>query len=253
MFSFIRVLFLSSILAAVPAFADSDVIFEQSSGKAYVLKHKNGAVAFVRDYDRPTLERLINQEGYELVARRTEGGIAPVVASVVSSESADDVIDVVSVAKPKREAYSDIDFGAGIDVGLTTGGKGRLMVSINRGPVVGVDLDLGTIIFISEATASLVAGWSFEPGDDVIRPYVTVGAGQGVVFALLAAGRGPVVKAGAGVEWKPTQWFGVGIEAGYAVLTPEQTSGIGSDGQWEDGEHDPIAYPFGRLTFMFYL
>jgi hypothetical protein len=148
----------------------------------------------------------------------------------------------------KQDVQDRIDMGVGLNIGLTTGGKARLIATLEPGVVVGVDLDIGTIIFISELTASGILGWSFQPGNHVIRPYVTAGAGQGILFAILVAAAGPVSHLGGGIEWKPARWLGLGLEGGVNTMHGHRSAGMSGERESDQVIH----FPYARLNLMFY-
>lgn len=228
--------------------------------KVFVLKHPDKAkgIAFVKTTDTERLKRLIDLEGFELVARTTPEGVVPVTGDVVPDELAEQEGVALSGAinfgehggessvtsavsrSPERDP---VDIGLGLALGLTTGGKIRVLGTFDSGFVAGVDLDAGTVIFVSDATASAIVGWSFNPGGHIIRPYLTVGGGSGVIFALIAIAEATVLRGGAGLEWKPARWFGLGLEGGLETF-------FYKEGQ-KTGEVIG-AIPFGRLTVMFY-
>ncbi|MGK5086174.1 hypothetical protein WDW86_01335 [Bdellovibrionota bacterium FG-2] len=246
------IVFSFSGFASALAYGDEVMIEVGPSDKVFVLKHTDGAkgAAFVRTSDTERLAQMI-AEGYEVVAKEGPNGAELVLGDVIPEDVAQAEATQVAqniAAQDGADFIRDVDMGIGINLGLTTGGKARLLATVGPGLVVGVDLDIGTVIFLSEMTASAILGWSFEMGRQAIRPYVTLGAGRGGVFALLAAASGSITHTGIGLEWKPARWFGLGLEGGMNVMGAHTTQGIG-------GTHydtKPIEYPYARLNFMFY-
>jgi hypothetical protein len=239
-----KIAFLLAVSLVLPSFARAEMIeaVPAAADKVFVLKHPTGATALVRVTDTDRLERM-SGEGYELVARRNEGGeVEPVTGDVIPEELARSESEAVVTAERARgRRLGDIiDLGLGLNIGLTTGGKARLLVTLDNGIVAGVDLDIGTILFVTEATASGIFGYSFQAGKHVIRPYLTLGVGSAVVWAIFAADNASLLHAGAGVEWKPARWFGLGLEGGVMHLDYERAEGS-------------VNVPFVRLNVMFYL
>jgi hypothetical protein len=149
-------------------------------------------------------------------------------------------VDEVAPAAPEQSWRDTWDLGAGLTVGLTSGLK--LRVGKDLGDLyLGADVDAGTVLLIWTATGHAVVGWSFRPGSFVLRPYVRCGVGTAVVLppgSSSGAGVLPIIPIDAGLEWKITSWFGLGIEGGAAIAV--------ADTWWS-------AYPQGKLTAMFYL
>ncbi len=207
--------------------------------KAFILKHPDATrgAAFVRTTDSQTLSRLIEKEGNEVVMCRDHSGKAePVTGDIVPNEVVASEAEGVNEVK-QAHGRTEIDMGVGLNLGFVPGGKARILATLPSGAVVGVDVDAGTLLFITEASISAIFGWSFEVGQHVIRPYVTVGGGGALLFAILAAAAAPTVHTGVGVEWKPARWFGLGIEGGVSLLVGEEANGL---------------LPYARLTAMFY-
>ena len=151
---------LSSTVFAFSAFASGDetMIEVGPSDKVFVLKHTDSAkgAAFVRTSDTERLAQMIN-EGYEVVAKEGPNGAEPVVGDVVPEEVAQaEAANVAQAQDGTRSVRDMLDIGLGLNVGLTTGGKARLIATVGPGLVVGVDLDIGTVIFLSEMTASAI-------------------------------------------------------------------------------------------------
>ncbi|MCC7440004.1 MAG: hypothetical protein IT285_00125 [Bdellovibrionales bacterium] len=255
------ILHLAVVLASAPvahASFEGGIGLNLESQFVFVLKHPDPArpPAFVRVSEVETFTRMTTEEGYEVVAQQDENGEtvpalgrvlpAELVAAEASSAESHDAIEVCDEAcREEAEAKSlkdRMDLGLGLNLGLTTGLKARVLAILDNGFMVGVDLDIGTILFISDATASVVAGWQFMAGNHALRPYVTVGVGGSTVFAILAVASGTIYKAGVGFEWKPARWFGLGIEGGVAMIdyNDAQTSA------------ENIVFPWGRLNVMFY-
>lgn len=231
--------------------------YSEESKKVFILKHPDASKgsAFVLTSDIDRLTNLIDNEGYQLVAKKGLNGPEPVLGDVVPQEAAmNDAINVASILHPRkardRSAGEIIDLGIGLNVGLTSGGKARLIATIDSGFVVGVDVEVGTIIFLSEKTASAILGYSWQKGRNLVRPYITLGGGTGSIFAILAIAQGPIFHGGAGIEWKRTKWFGIGLEGGLNVLSNFDTNGIGGT---DHNSEDTVTYPYARLNFMFYL
>ena len=236
-------------LAAAPAArADFGPSTTNDGGYAFVLKHPvDGRTAFVRTTNAARVEELMTDEGFEVVAREGENGPEPVLAEVLPTDvveaSHDDLIETSAMEFEERDERSwrdHIDMGLGINLGLTTGGKIRVLGILDNGFMAGVDLDLGTVIFITDATVSGIVGWEFRAGRHALRPYLTLGYGEAAIFALFAAAEGKVFHGGLGFEWKPARWFGLGIEGGVNVV--DITS----------SDSESVAIPYGRLNFMFY-
>ncbi len=223
----------------------AEMIEAGHTNQVFVLKHPSRGAAFVRTSDSDRLVNLVENEGYEVVARNTARGPEPVVADVVPEELVNEELasnaalsTVMSSNRPRR-AGDIFDIGLGLNIGLTPGGKVRLLATLDNGLVVGVDLDVGTIIFISDATISGILGYSFEVGRHIIRPYLTVGGGSSAIFALFAFAEGRIFHGGIGFEWKPARWFGLGLEGGVNVFDCTNCDAT-------------VAYPYARLTVMFY-
>lgn len=181
-----------------------------------------GGIAAVQATARPA--ELIQQEDYQLVVCGTaDGQIEPVTGDVVPDEVA-----------PSEAGECDglIDVGFGIKIGFTFGLKVRGLATLGPGLVLGVDLDAGTSIFLSEATASVILGWSFDVGSHVIRPYAAVGGGVGYYLIIPNIFyEGPVVRVVLpGVEWKPRRRFGSGLELGLIFWPGEGL--VGPSGGW---------------------
>ena len=231
----------------------------ETSGKVFVLKHpdKSKPAVFVQVEDEARLRQLVESDGYELVVRETPQGPVAITGDIIPDElaraenaaaaqRAGELSTSLDVYVPdQRPVYErdPLDFGIGLNLGITAGLKARIVGTLRPGVVVGVDLDIGTIIFLSEATASAIVGYSFEPGSHVIRPYVTIGGGNGVAFAIFAAENTKLAKAGVGVEWKPARWFGLGLEGGITAWFHDQGD--------KKGELLGM-FPFARLNIMFY-
>lgn len=205
------------------------------SSKVFVLRHPTKGTAFVRTSDVDRVGKLVDGEGYEVVARQTEDGVEPVMGDVVPEEVARS--EALSAARTAG-ARDGLDVGVGLNLGFTSGGKVRVLATLGPGLVVGVDLDAGTVLFFSDLSLSGVLGWSFEAGRHIIRPYVLAGA---AVLSPSNSLQGPVgaVHAGFGIEWKPARWVGLGLEAGLNIIPPQGTG-------------DGGGLPWARLCLTFY-
>ena len=51
-------------------------------------------------------------------------------------------------------------------------GAARLLATLGPGVVTGVDIDAGTLLFVTDLSVSGILGWSFEAGRHIIRPYL---------------------------------------------------------------------------------
>src|SRR5690606_11138488 len=137
--------------------------------------------------DVERLAELTETQGYELVVKEGPHGLEPVLGDVVPDALAESEAQVLGATSPvesdePREIGEVLDLGLGLNIGITTGGKARLLATLESGFVVGVDVEIGTVIFLSDITASAIFGWSFEAGKHVIRPYATIGGGTQAIF-----------------------------------------------------------------------
>jgi len=225
------------LLFFVPFYSNS---FAAGIEQALVLKHPNSeiGVAFVRVGDQERLHDLVYNEGYEVVMRADEtGNVFPALGEIVPDEFATAEYINAQTSTRSHSIGSMIDIGVGVNIGITTGAKVRVIGRLANGLTAGVDLDAGTLIFVSDATVSGILGWSFDISGDLIRPYFTVGVGGTAIFALFDIVEGAILHVGAGVEWKPAKWVGIGIEGGENMASFGDTGGV---------------YPYVRLTTMFY-
>jgi hypothetical protein len=130
------------------------------------------------------------------------------------------LVATLAIAAPEAPAADPIDIGVGLDLGITSGLKLRALGTFDSGLVLGLDADVGTLLFYSDATVSGVVGWRLPSELTLLRPYARVGAGFGVVLMLLG-GDDPtrdVAHAGLGLEWKAGRAFGLGVEGGWEGL-----------------------------------
>jgi hypothetical protein len=147
------------------------------------------------------------------------------------------------------------DLGFGLNLGSTPGLKIRALEELESGLDFGLDVDGGSLLlFRLDATASGLLGFTFHArGSNLVRPYVALGAGWSGTWAFLGGYHGGVLRPGIGLEWKPTSWFGLGLEGALMLCAERQSarSGSGDDVQAAYAVGS-IAYSQVRLTAILY-
>jgi len=155
-----------------------------------------------------------------------------------------------SRAQPESlERSPSVDVGYGFCIGYPVGGKMRLLNTFGSGVILGMDVDVGTILIWNSVSAGAVAGYSFGT-EQIVRPFVVAGVGEAYhLYGDLAGMKLDwFVHAGVGLEWKPSHSFGFGVEGGVEAIG-FHVDPHSNPSHWIDANS---ALPFVRFSFIFY-